>query len=49
MLGAKSQLPVEVQTQVDAAVEEIRAVVARHGDPGLFAYGLLGAELAAKD
>jgi hypothetical protein len=47
--GELSEYPPEDQEKVNAAAEEIKAVLTKYPDHGAFALALVGAEAAAKD
>ena len=44
--GLISELPADEREKFKAAYDEIKAVVAKHGDPGTIALAMLGAENA---
>lgn len=46
--GLVSDMPANDQQAVHSAADELRAVVAKHGDHGTFAFSFLGAEMATK-
>lgn len=43
--GALSEFPAEDQAKVNAAADELRAVLQKYPDHGSFALGLVGAEM----
>jgi len=47
--GVISELPTEQLAKVNNALAEIRALVQTHGDYGVMAVALIGAELAAEE
>jgi hypothetical protein len=47
--GAMQEMPDEDKAMVETAAMELRALVLSHGEPGMFALALVGAEYAAKE
>ncbi|MDY7807587.1 hypothetical protein U0E23_34740 [Burkholderia stagnalis] len=46
--GAVAMMPPDEAAKVEAALAELRTVLAEHGEHGMLALALAGAELAAK-
>ncbi|KUZ98107.1 hypothetical protein WI40_13970 [Burkholderia ubonensis] len=46
--GAVAMMPPDEAAKVEAALAELREVLTKHGEHGMFALALAGAELAAK-
>ena len=46
LLGMKSQLGSESSQKVDQLINEVEAVIARHGDEGKLAVAIVGAKLS---
>ncbi|MDN7790462.1 hypothetical protein QZM66_23130 [Burkholderia contaminans] len=46
--GMVAMMPADQQEKVESALAELRAVLKQHGEPGMLALAIAGAEVAAQ-